>query len=88
MKKLYLCLDSYVGLYTTDLWEHDDSRRQIHWSEGQLLCFQYVCRYQADAEQCAEKHKKHTDFSFFLFHFLLVLLKGVGLSRPRQVPLL
>jgi hypothetical protein len=43
-----------------------------------LLCFQYVCRNQADAEQGAEKHKQHAD-TFLFFHIILVLLKGVRL---------
>lgn len=39
MKKLYLCLDSYVGLYSTDLWEHDDSRLSFL---GQIWLFEDV----------------------------------------------
>ena len=57
--------------------EYDDTRCQVDRSKRELLCLQYVCRNQADAEQRAEKHKQHTDFPFvFLFHNHSCFVKG------------
>ena len=51
--------------------EYDESTGKGNWPEGDLLCFEYVCCNQANAEEDAEKHKQHAHLSFFLVHFLV-----------------
>ena len=67
--------------------EDNDTCRQIDRPERELLCFQHVCRDQADAEQGAKKHKQHADFSFFLFHHSCFVKGGPADFRLSQVPL-
>ena len=40
-------------------------------TNGDLLCFEHVCRNETNAEEDAEKHEQHTHLSCFLFHFLV-----------------
>ena len=52
-------------------WEYDETTGQGNWPEGDLLCFEYVCCNETNAEENAEKHKQHAHLSLFLVHFLV-----------------
>ena len=51
--------------------EHDQTAGQRDGTNGDLLCFEHVCRNETNAEEDAEKHEQHTHLSCFLFHFLV-----------------